>query len=137
LSCLNVKEGQDKGNHFNLTTLGLSQSAFLCIDIIARQFMKYKEWIKPMNEYLSDFVKLTERLSLEITSQRFTQLPSSEQDEVMKLLGSAMLCCGTLAGIAKAKALPFLAVCFLLPSHLSPSFSTSSHLVDRLSWVRF
>jgi hypothetical protein len=104
--------------HFNLSSFGLSQSALLCIDIIARQFMKYKEWVKPMHEFLVDFVKLTQTLSIKISSTSFLQFSSVIQDEILKLLGSAFLCCGTLAGISKTKALPLLPVCLLpLPSH--------------------
>jgi hypothetical protein len=105
----------------NITAFGLSQSALLCIDIIARQFMKFKEWVKPMNEFLSDFVKLTETLTLKISSPSFLQYSNIIQDEVLKLLGSAFLCCGTLSGISKTKALPFLPVrlsLLFLPSFL-------------------
>lgn len=97
--------------HLNISSIGLSQSSLLCIDIIARQFMKYKDWVKPMNEFLADFVKLTETLSLKISSNSFLQFTSVHQDEVLKLLGSAFLCCGTLSGISKTKALPLLPVC--------------------------
>lgn len=71
--------------------------------------MKHKEWIKLMNEYLGDFVKFCETITLKMVSETFYH-SSSERDDIMKLLGSAFLCCGTLAAISKAKALPFLAV---------------------------
>jgi hypothetical protein len=55
----------------------------------------------------------------------------------MKLLGSAMLCSGTLAGIAKAKALPFLALCLLLPSHLIFLSLSFVFLPPLIWWIDF
>lgn len=106
-SCFN-NNNSNSNNFLNHKLIGVSQSALLCIDILARQFIKNKEWIKPMSQYLSELVKLIENLSQHIYTDIKTSL--SDKDEELKLLGSALLCCGTLSSFSKTKSLPFLPV---------------------------
>ena len=132
-SCFNLN---DENNLLNYKLIGVSQSALLCIDILARQFLKNKAWIKPMSQYLSVLVQLIEKLSNHIYTSTNTSI--SDKDEELKLLGSAFLCSSTLLSVSKTKSLPFLpvSISIIITTILFFTYTFVYFILYRLSLVK-
>lgn len=87
--------------------VGIAQSSLLCIDVLARKFSKQKDWVAPMTETLVEFTHMASELSLSIYGDEENDI---EVEDLLKLLGSTLLCCGSLCSVSKARALPQLVV---------------------------
>ena len=93
--------------------VGIAQSAMLCIDVLARKLTKHKDWVKPMTETLVEFAHIASILAENIyVAESSAKLRESDADseDLLKILGSTVLCCGSLCGVSKARALPQLSV---------------------------
>jgi hypothetical protein len=115
----------DIGDASVAARVGIAQSSLLCIDVLARKFSKQKDWINPMTETLAEFTYLATQLVSSIYDVGASKSNVSELDidmeDMLKLLGSTVLCCGSLCAVAKARALPHLAVRFY-SLHITHSF---------------
>ena len=100
----------------------LAQSSLLCIDLLSRAFGKHATWVAVQMELLRELLGLARSISQRFlattsksTRQKQSLVPSADDtDNMLKLLGSTVLCCGTICGAVKVRALPFLAVIFHL-----------------------
>jgi len=100
------EERMDEDNDVSpAARIGIAQSALLCIDVLAREFVNKREWIVPMTDILVCFTKLVTR----VTTMLYSDGCNEQDEELQKLLGSSLLCCGTICGLTKARSLPALA----------------------------
>lgn len=101
--------------------IGLAQSALICIDLLSRNLGKNAEWADALVETLSQLSEFTSKLSSQtdatedLVKKRKRRDSKTDSDlsppslELMKLLGSAYLCIGSICGSIGAQSLPFLA----------------------------
>lgn len=87
-------------------TIGLAQSAIMCMDVLAAYFGKSREWSAPLFDSLSEMVEFSAAIN-EITKQSVGDSLYTYANE-LKLLAASVLSCGTLMKNVGAKALPLL-----------------------------
>jgi hypothetical protein len=104
-------DNKDKTDSISIATkIGITQSSLMCIDILAKYLCSSNsnnaEWLDKLSAILNDMVTLSATVKKMISSIK----DESNKDELYKLLGSIYLCCSTLCGGMKARALAQLPV---------------------------
>lgn len=93
-------------------SIGFVQSAFMCVDVLARNLGVSFDWSEELGQTLSDVVRWSSEL-MQLYSRR-TSADGVDKDqhvaECMKLLGSCFLCGGTTCGVLGPRSLSNLAV---------------------------
>ena len=100
--------------------IGLAQSALICIDLLSRSLGNSAEWTAILVETLSQLSEFTSTLSSQTDGAQDSLKKRKRRDsktdsdlsppslELMKLLGSAYLCIGSVCGSIGSQSLPFL-----------------------------
>eukprot|EP01036_Dinobryon_divergens_P025487 gene25488-34039_t len=93
-------------------SIGFIQSAFMCVDVLARNLGVSFDWSEELSQTLSDIVRWSSEL-MQLYSKRTSEEDSVDKDqhvaECMKLLGSCFLCGGTTCGVLGPRSLSNLA----------------------------
>ena len=99
-------------------SIGFIQSAFMCVDVLARNLGVSFDWSEELSQTLSDIVRWSSEL-MQLYSKRTSEEDSVDKDqhvaECMKLLGSCFLCGGTTCGVLGPRSLSNLAVYPIFP----------------------
>lgn len=95
-------------------SVGLAQSALMCIDVLAKFLAKKPDWVKDLERTLTEVMTLISSLAAltdpQTSNKSSSKLSTESIAEYLKLQGSAFLCCGTLCGQLGPKSLSQLSV---------------------------
>ena len=98
-------------------SIGLAQSALMCIDVLAKFLSRNPEWVKDVMETLTEVLALITALTAltdvkggSSSNSKGPKISLESTVEYLKLQGSAFLCSGTLCGQLGPKALAQLSV---------------------------
>lgn len=98
-----------KSRDLAASSRGLMQSGVMCIDVLAKSLGRESVWSDVLVETLGELVSLSKSI---VSIFDAAKSGSEESLEFLKLMGSLLLCCGSICSTIGPRCVSFLSVCF-------------------------